>query len=411
MYGLVLEGGGAKGSYHVGVYKAIKEMNIEIGGVVGSSIGAINGAMIVQEEYEKCQELWEKISYAMVFDMDDEEIRKIRNLSLNMEDLKLVGERLRQLVLNGGIDISPIKNLMDEYIDEEKIRASKKEFGMVTVNLTGFKSVEIFLEDIPKGELKSYLMASAYLPFFKFERIDGNIYLDGGFYDNLPYSMLLDKGYKDLILVRTHAPGITRKLDLKGINAIIVSPSEDIGRTYVYEAESAKRNIQLGYLDGLRAFKGLAGKKYYIDCKKEEDFYLDYFLKLKEEEVRRMEKILKLEEIPYRRSLFENIIPKLFDYASMNRNYKYKDLLIHLIEKLALKENIDRYKVYSFEGLLSLVQANIVENKRKKELEDQAMNLTGINRIIDRVESMQIFNRDEILINIANIIFDPRKRW
>ena len=42
----------------------------------------------------------------------------------------------------------------------------------------------------------------------------GNIYLDGGFYDNLPFKMLLDKGYEDLIIVRTHAPGFTKKVEI-----------------------------------------------------------------------------------------------------------------------------------------------------------------------------------------------------
>ena len=59
MYGLVLEGGGARGAYHIGVYKAILEEGIEIGGITGTSIGALNGAMIVQGDYEICYELWQ----------------------------------------------------------------------------------------------------------------------------------------------------------------------------------------------------------------------------------------------------------------------------------------------------------------------------------------------------------------
>ncbi len=43
MIGLVLEGGGAKGSYHVGAYKAILDEGIEIQGVTGTSAGALNG--------------------------------------------------------------------------------------------------------------------------------------------------------------------------------------------------------------------------------------------------------------------------------------------------------------------------------------------------------------------------------
>lgn len=407
MYGLVLEGGGAKGSYHAGVYKAIQEVGIEIGGVVGSSIGALNGAMIIQEEYDRCYDLWHEVSYSKVFNLDDNEINKIRNLKLSKEDIGLLGEKIKKLVLNGGIDVGPIKKLMDEYIDEEKIRKSNKDFGIVTVNLTEFKAVEIFLEDIPKGDLKKYLLASSYLPLFKFERIDGNIYLDGGFYDNLPYRMLLNRGYKNLILVRTHAPGITRKVDLKGTNSIVISPSEDIGKTYFYEAGSARRNIELGYLDGMRAFKGLIGQKYYIEPKGDEDFYLNYLLSLNEIQIRQVEDILKLEKMPYRRSLFENIIPKLSDYMGIDKNSTYELLVVYLLEKVALKYDIERFKIYKFEELLSLVKDNIVESSIKRDIVQAEMKLTGIEKIIEKVESLPIFNREETLVSVCDIIFDP----
>lgn len=62
MYGLVLEGGGAKGSYHIGAYKAIKEMGIEIKGIAGTSVGALNGALITQGDFERAYDLWESIS-------------------------------------------------------------------------------------------------------------------------------------------------------------------------------------------------------------------------------------------------------------------------------------------------------------------------------------------------------------
>ncbi len=409
MYGLVLEGGGARGSYHAGVYKAIQEMGIEIGGIAGSSIGALNGAMILQDDYDKCYELWHDLSYSMVFNIDDNEIERMKNLTLSREDLSLLGEKLKKFISNGGLDITNIKDLMDKYIDEEKIRKAQKDFGIVTVNLTALKSIEIFLEDIPRGDLKKYLLASAYLPFFKFERIDGNLYLDGGFYDNLPYRMLLEKGYKDLILVRTHAPGFTRKIDLKDTNSIVISPSDDIGKTYHYEAESSRRNIQLGYLDGLRAFRGLVGAKYYIESNLKEDFYLQYLLKTSEKKVREIEKILKLEEIPYRRSLLENIVPKLCDYLGIDKNCTYECLIIHLLEKSALKYNIERFKIYTFEELLSLVEENISENKLKRDLVEEEIRLKGITKIIEKVESLPIFNKEETLTEVGDILFNPEK--
>lgn len=85
---------------------------------------------------------------------------------------------------------------MNENIDEKKVRNADKDFGIVTINLSSKKPMELFIEDIPRGKLIDYLMASSYLPVFKKEKMDGSIFLDGGFYDNLPVNMIVKKGIK-----------------------------------------------------------------------------------------------------------------------------------------------------------------------------------------------------------------------
>lgn len=61
-YGLVLAGGGAKGSYEIGVWKALKELNVPISMVAGASVGALNGAIIVQDDYDTACKLWTNLS-------------------------------------------------------------------------------------------------------------------------------------------------------------------------------------------------------------------------------------------------------------------------------------------------------------------------------------------------------------
>lgn len=402
MYGLVLEGGGAKGSYHIGVYKALKESGIEINGVVGTSIGALNGAMIVQNDYERCYELWRNITYSMVVDVDDEEIDKIIQLKLIKEDLAFLKEKIKGFIGSRGFDITPLKKLLDEYIDEDKIRKSGMDFGIVTVNLSEFRPLHMFLQDIPRGELKYYLMASAYLPVFKSERLGGKIYLDGGFYDNLPYKMLVEQGYKDLILVRTHALGLTRKLDLEGTNAIVISPSDNIGRSYEYDGNRAKTNIELGYYDGLRALNGLKGQRYYVYPKTNKDFYLDFLLKIPEEKVNNIQQMLKIPEMPYRRALFEHMVPKICSMISLDKDCTYEDLLIYLLEKKAEKLDIERFKIYSFEELLSTV----VDKKIEKEKEE----VSRLNKLIEKVDILPIFNREEVILDIADLIFSNEEK-
>ena len=69
MIGLVLEGGGAKGAYHIGVFRALDELNIGLDGVVGTSIGAINGAMIAQGDGPRAWEIWAQIRSSDIFNI------------------------------------------------------------------------------------------------------------------------------------------------------------------------------------------------------------------------------------------------------------------------------------------------------------------------------------------------------
>ncbi|RKX93028.1 MAG: hypothetical protein DRP59_04040, partial [Spirochaetes bacterium] len=59
---LVLSGGGARGAYEIGVWKALTDLNIKISGVYGTSVGSINGPGIIMNDYKKVRDLWFKIS-------------------------------------------------------------------------------------------------------------------------------------------------------------------------------------------------------------------------------------------------------------------------------------------------------------------------------------------------------------
>ncbi|MEG2720791.1 MAG: patatin-like phospholipase family protein, partial [Oscillospiraceae bacterium] len=63
-YGLVLAGGGAKGAYQIGAWKALREMGITFSAITGVSIGAINGALIASGDFDKALELWSNVEVA-----------------------------------------------------------------------------------------------------------------------------------------------------------------------------------------------------------------------------------------------------------------------------------------------------------------------------------------------------------
>ena len=93
----------------------------------------------------------------------------------------------------------------------KKFYNSKVDFGLVTYNLSNFKPKLLTKKQIPKDKLKSYVMASATcFPAFKMKDIDGDKYIDGGYYDVLPINLAIDMGATDIVAVDLKSFGIRR---------------------------------------------------------------------------------------------------------------------------------------------------------------------------------------------------------
>lgn len=366
MFGLVLEGGGARGAYHVGAYKAIRELNIEIGGIAGTSIGAINGAMMVQGDYELLEKIWLSVDSYELFDLDEKTVEDLRHFNLRNINFSYLLHQSKEILSNRGLDTSRIRELFDYYIDEEKIRSSNIDFGIVTVNLTDKKPMELMKEDIPEGKLIDFLIASANLPAFRIEEVDGKKYLDGGFYNNLPIDILANKGYKNIIAVRTLAIGIIRKAKIKDLNIIFIQPVESLGSmlgALDFNRERAEEYINLGYYDAMKVFKKLKGFKYY--CIPFEGNFIniltDFYNKYKER-LCNIGRFLGYEDVCEDRMFFEKIIPRLESILDMKGKNDYQDICIRFFERIAEKYGVERFKIYKAEEFVELTIEKFREN-------------------------------------------------
>ena len=199
-YGIVLEGGGAKGAYQVGAWRALREAGIRIKGAAGTSVGALNGALICMDDFEKAERIWENISYSRVMDVDDELMERLRKFSLkdisSLASLN-VGELITgaiRVLRDGGFDIAPLRALIEDVVDEEKIRNSDRELYVVTYSISDRQPLIANVKEAPEGTVADLLMASAYLLGFRQERLGGKYYMDGGGINNVPVDVLLDRG-------------------------------------------------------------------------------------------------------------------------------------------------------------------------------------------------------------------------
>lgn len=255
-YAIALGGGGAKGAYQIGVWKALRELDIEIETVLGTSVGAINAAAFAMGNYKQAKKLWKEMDYSTVISLNEQQITSLK-------DINIMGFT-KDILHKRGIDISPLKVLLHKYINEQIIRESTVEFGLVTASLSNMKPYVLFEKDIPDGQIVDYIMASSALPIFQKQEIDGNVFIDGGFYDNVPIKGLVDRGHKNIIAVDISWLGIHKKYDSKKANVIYIRNSESLGGTFEISDELVEKNMLLGYLDGKLAMKQYIGQKYYI---------------------------------------------------------------------------------------------------------------------------------------------------
>lgn len=246
--GIALEGGGAKGAYQIGVLKAILEKNIQYDCVVGTSIGALNAAAYVLKDYESFSEGWRKFN----FSLKGKENKDKKSISFKLNEIIDNLEEFKKEYYNfEGIDPEKIIEIIKKVIDEDGIRKSKIKFGLSTYCLSDEKPSNLFIENIPIGQLHEYIFASCNLPVFTPRQINGKHYIDGGAFNRLPINMLIESGYENIIAVRLR----NNEYDFnkyKNINIIDIAPDEYLSSTLEASSERINWMIEKGYADAIK---------------------------------------------------------------------------------------------------------------------------------------------------------------
>ncbi len=265
--GLVLSGGGSRGAYQIGVWQALRELGIQIDLVAGTSVGAINGAIICQGGFDIATSIWREVETKMVFDLKESN-RPLKKSDINIDIGGIPFEQLNQyakeIITNGGADVSGLKELLVTHLDENIIRKSAVNFGLVTVEYPSMKPYYLEKKDIPQGQLIDYILASAScFPAIKTYDIGDRQFIDGAYSDNLPINFALKMGADSIIAVDLESVGFIQKSKLNSSDKLItISSPWDLGNFLVFNKINSSRIMRLGYLDTFKSF-GLYDGNYY----------------------------------------------------------------------------------------------------------------------------------------------------
>lgn len=175
---LVLCGGGARGAMQVGFYQAIIELGLSFDLVIGSSVGALNGALIAADmPPAELAQLWRRL-------------RKRDVLAWNWRGLR--GER-------GGLyTFAPLRHLLHEVLPIRCFEELKHPLIITTTNLqTGQPCYHERQGDLIEPVIASMSLPGAFPPVW----IAGHQHVDGGVADNVPFDKALDRGARELLMI------------------------------------------------------------------------------------------------------------------------------------------------------------------------------------------------------------------
>ena len=366
--GLVLEGGGTKGAYQIGAYKALTDLGMKFTGIAGTSIGALNGAFIVQEDVDVMEDIWINYDYKSFMNIDEDTYERYKNIEMKAKNFHDVVDLMNKARKNQGIDISPLRKLLQEKINEDKIRNSNIDFGITTAYWDGkiFPKL-LYTEDIPKGKLVDNLIASASLPIFQLDKLDDKLYLDGMFSENIPINILAQRGYDDIVVIRLLDDFIGKMMINKyqGLNLKVIVPSQSLGGSLNKDKDHVQTNIKLGYLDTMKAYNRYDGVNYFfnLDCKYSEDYCFNKISNLSMDTINDLCCLLNINKNINRRTLMENIIPKIIDILGIDKNSSYKDIFFSIYERKLEENNINRIELYDFDKVIQICNKQMTDDK------------------------------------------------
>jgi NTE family protein len=212
---LLLQGGGALGAYQGGVYQALAESDLHPDSVAGISIGAINCALIAgnppKRRVERLRSFWKTVTqpplgipYLPSLDIKNDLTRQMLNqwralgaLMWGAPDFfkpRIPPPIFMPASSPGALafyDTSPLKTLLENLVDFDRINAKQMRFGVGATNVKTGNFV--YFDNMTHNIGPAHVMASGSLPpGFPATEVDGDYFWDGGIVSNTPLQWMLD---------------------------------------------------------------------------------------------------------------------------------------------------------------------------------------------------------------------------
>lgn len=260
--GLVFSGGGGKGAYEIGVWKALKEFNIDknIKVISGTSVGALNAALFSQGDLEKAIKVWMNISQDKILHINGDSIKnKIVSLPFSNFVLSKANNLLSGIDNFGIFSQEGLRKIIRENLIINHGNDFKIPIYICAFNIQKLIPEYFYLNIENFSNIENYLLASAAIPgIFSPIDVNGEKYFDGGLVDNTPVKPLLNENLKYIITVSLSRDPLLNDYakNSPGIKFWNIVPNDDVGNlikgTLNFNPDYAMKLMNYGYNDTKR---------------------------------------------------------------------------------------------------------------------------------------------------------------
>lgn len=255
--GLVLAGGGGKGAYELGVWKALKELGISehISVFSGTSIGAFNAVLFAMDDMEKADKLWDEVTMDKLVPISNYElIKRGIGLYLGGKNLQLAKKFLNDKLNYGAITNDGSVDIINKYLDFSKIKEKNKICYAACTKLPNYTVQYFRINDHDDETGKKMILASASLPLiYDSTEVFGEKYIDGGIVDNTPIQPVYGENCDVIIVVLLSKEATIDRSLYPNSKLIIIAPENlmenTITGTLNLDTEAKTRRIVEGYND------------------------------------------------------------------------------------------------------------------------------------------------------------------
>ena len=270
--GLVLAGGGSRGAYQIGVWKALIELGIDkyVEVVSGTSIGALNAVLFLQGDYNLAEDIWNNLTKDEIMPLEEKDlIVKGILFFLGAKNMSFIKKYIPNVVKGGTISREGLNDILEK-IDFDKIKNSKVKGYATCTSIPEIKAQYFNINEHSVEDIKKILYATSAVPLvYDSPVIEDISYLDGGIVDNIPIQPVYGESCDIIIIVQLEANIIIDRDMYPNTNIIEINSAEgegpDLKGMMDFDTDAIRKRITKGYKDTIYKIKPIMDMTRHID--------------------------------------------------------------------------------------------------------------------------------------------------